>query len=445
MSSPLAIAGVTYVLRDLLADSVVNNDLSGNIKVTARPPLREPSSTAGDQSQLNVFLYQIAPNAAWRNAALPSRDSTGARVSNAPLALDLHYLVTAYDERDYHAEILLGYAMQCLHENPGLSRKQIRDSLKSDIADDPGTEPQLPPELKRLTQTGLADQFESIKITPHYPSSEEMSKLWTGFQAPYRPSMAYQVSVVLIESERSARTPLPVRTRNLKVMPFAFSALDEISPVRVAAGGTVTLRGTNLGGSETRLLFGQNQVVPTVISEMQITATVPAGLTDGLSPEQGRDRLRAGINTVRFVRDVSFRTPNEPHGGFESNALAFQLIPVIKPVVAPGSPEQFTASRGGTLSIDVTPAVASGQKVALLLNPVTPDPGKPPMTLTLEPRLPATDKSQERVPFKIPATAVAGNYLLRFRVDGADSELTRDMVASSPTYQQYIGPVLTIT
>ncbi|HET7536467.1 MAG TPA: DUF4255 domain-containing protein, partial [Candidatus Didemnitutus sp.] len=232
MSSALAIAGVTYLLRDLLNDGLINHALDSNVRVSARPPLRDFSTTTSEQSQLNVFLYQVSPNLGWRNLGLPSRDSNGTRVANPPLALDLHYLVTAYDDRDFHAEVLLGYAMQLLHENPGLSRDQINKSLKSDLPDILGSTVQLPADLKLLTQTDLASQFESLKITPHYLSTEEMSKLWTGLQAPYRPSMTYQVSVVLIESDRPARTPPPVRVRNLQAVPLAAPFLEDLTPLR---------------------------------------------------------------------------------------------------------------------------------------------------------------------------------------------------------------------
>ena len=48
-------------------------------------------------------------------------------LSNPPLALNnLHYLLSAYSGGDLHAEILLGYAMQLLHEMPVLTRAAIR-------------------------------------------------------------------------------------------------------------------------------------------------------------------------------------------------------------------------------------------------------------------------------------------------------------------------------
>src|ERR1051325_1430278 len=112
MSSPLAIAGVTAAIKDLLNDGLLNQDLSaaGSFTVTSLPPDRIATGEA-EPNQLNVFLYQGTPNLGWRNAVLPSRDGGGARLTNAPLALDLHYLITAYGAEDLTAEILLGYAM----------------------------------------------------------------------------------------------------------------------------------------------------------------------------------------------------------------------------------------------------------------------------------------------------------------------------------------------
>ena len=49
---------------------------------------------------LNFFLYQVTPNLGWRNADLPSRENGGSRTTYPPLALDLHYLLTAYGSQD---------------------------------------------------------------------------------------------------------------------------------------------------------------------------------------------------------------------------------------------------------------------------------------------------------------------------------------------------------
>src|SRR5688572_7139043 len=122
MSNALAIAGVTAVIRDLLdsgmIDHAITDAMGQGVTVTAIAPDRVPLEGADARPQLNVFLHQATPNAALRNTALPSRDRHGTRLSNPPLALNLHYLVTAYGAGDLQAEVLLGYAMQLLHETP---------------------------------------------------------------------------------------------------------------------------------------------------------------------------------------------------------------------------------------------------------------------------------------------------------------------------------------
>ena len=421
MSTALALAGVTYVLRDLLNDGLINNTLDTSVRVTARPPVRDPSISTAQESQLNVFLYHVSPNTGWRNAALPSRDSSGVRASNPPLALNLHYLITAYDERDYHAEVVLGYAMQLLHENPGLSRDQIRKSLKSDIVYDPGTEPQLPTELKRLTQTGLADQVESLTITPRYLNTEEMSKLWTGLQAPYRPSMAYEVSVVLIEREITVASPLPVQTRNLQVAPFAFVVLEEVSPPRAVEGGTLALRGVTLSRPGLQVSFAGRKVPPEKVVAGRLDVKIPVG-------------LRSGVNAVSVTCDINFGVAaSDPHGGIESNSLAFLLLPSVAPVGATA----FRAAPGGELSVAVTPRIAADQKVQLLLGAT--------IALSLATREPDSEPLAD-VKFTIPATFETGEkYLLRLRVDGVDSALTWEPNPAEPTQGKFTGPFLTIT
>src|SRR5262245_21037039 len=280
MSNALAIAGVTAVLRDLLdsgmIDHAVTDVMGAGVAVTAIAPDRIPLEGADAKAQLNVFLHQATPNAAWRNASLPSRDRDGNRTSNPPLALDLHYLITAYGTADLQAEVLLGYAMQLLHETPVLSRDKIRVALNPPSAPVDGGA--LPSVYQALRASDLADQYEQIKITPWTLNNEEMSKLWSAFQAHYRPTAAYQVSVVLIEASRPARSPLPVLSRG-PVLPSAFDStilrdqgvvvqpdvmppFPEVQEVvlpaeQIAAhlGDAIVLNGHHLDGTNHRLLL----------------------------------------------------------------------------------------------------------------------------------------------------------------------------------------------
>jgi hypothetical protein len=336
MSSPLAIAAVTAVLKDLLNNGVIDHDLSaavgGTVSVTALPPDRVETGTE-EQNQLNLFLFQVTPNPGWRNFGLPSRAASGEPVTNAPLALDLHYLLSAYSPQELNAEILLGYAMHLLHEAPVLTRQDIRTAL---AAPAPVTGSILPAAFQAAAASDLADQVEQIKVTPHFLSTEELSKLWTAFQGHYRPTVAYMASVVLIEARRPTRAALPVRERRLHVVPLSRPVVEAVAPQVVRAGGQLTLRGRNLDGPGVRVRFADATADPDLASDTRLVVTLPAGLL-------------AGVNTVQVVRELDLGTPDEPHRGSESNVAAFVLAPRITTEPAqPGDP--LDATRGSPLS-----------------------------------------------------------------------------------------------
>src|SRR5215211_6505709 len=87
MSSALALASVTAVLKDLLenglASAAITTKLGGDSAVSALPPDRVAAG-ADEKAQLNLFLYLVTPHTGLRR-------STNGSTSTA-LALDLHYL-----------------------------------------------------------------------------------------------------------------------------------------------------------------------------------------------------------------------------------------------------------------------------------------------------------------------------------------------------------------
>jgi hypothetical protein len=200
MSNALAIAAVTAVLKSVLDNRLVERGVAqslGDVSVTALPPDRI-SVGAEERCQLNLFLYRLTPNTAWRRPRLPSED--GRAGDPAPLALDLHYLVTAYGEQDFQAEILLGHALQLLHETPVLTQGRIRSALAAPN----GAGGALPPARAALAGAALADQVEQIRVAPEFTNTEEIARLWSALQARYRPSAAYKVSAVLLRADEAA-------------------------------------------------------------------------------------------------------------------------------------------------------------------------------------------------------------------------------------------------
>jgi hypothetical protein len=385
MSNALGIAAVTAVLRDLLNNGMIDHHVStaiGNfVTVSALPPDRVPLEGGegnGGMVGLNLFLYQVSPNPGWMNVGLPSRDRNGGRISSPPLPLDLHYLLTAYGVEDFQAEILLGYAMQLLHETPILSRSAIRTALGSPT---PLPDVALPPAYRALAGSELADQVEQIRITPHFLNPEEMSRLWTALQAKYRPTAAYQVSVVLIESAAPGRSPLPVLTRGervgdtgrdegVRVMPSllpTFPTLQELSPPErqpaIRMGEVLTLRGHHLSGDAVSALFteargGTVLELPALAGSTATEIRVQLPLAPPADPEaalpgQDPERWRIGFYSVsaRVEQEGRSRVTNE---------LPLVLAPLIS---AEGEVEEDEV----TIEVTCAPAVRRTQQAVLIV------------------------------------------------------------------------------
>jgi len=458
VSNALAIGAVTAVLRDLLNNGLIDHDVTGsvggNVTVTSLPPDRIPVDDGNEKTQLNWFLHQVTANQGWRNTGLPSRDQAGDRLTNPPLALDLHYLLTAYGEHELHHEIVLGYGMQVMHETPVLSRNAIRRSL---AAPPPVTGSVLPPAQQALVAAELADQVEQIKICPETLSTEELSKLWTALQARFRPSAAYQVSVVLIEAKRSTRSALPVRMRNVKVFTWRQPVIDSVQAqsgpdAAIVEGSPLFLRGSQLRGQVTRVRFGDTVVaLPAAdVADDRIAVAVPAGLRAGVQSVQVEHRL---VLDVPPPDDLPL-SPSDPHPGFESNVAAFVLHPTIDPPPPAASSVTPTLRNGAPVVVDgvtlrsadvlvqFAPAVGRAQRVILFLNEVAPPATRPARSYSfLAPRdngiVPPAQPDTATITF--PVTFVApGSYLVRVQVDGAESALQVDGTGA------YAKPAITI-
>lgn len=180
MSDTLMLASVTEALRAILQNGLNRYaDRVGDVRVSLLPPDRVASG-ADERSQLNLFLYRVAP--APSGDGQRSKPTIGETTQAPRLALDLYYLLTAYGAQDFHTEVLLGGALKLLTETAVLT------------ADDG----------KGKTGLMFPKLNAPLKLTPRFLSFEEMSKLWSGLQARYRPSVVCQVSTIVIEGSASA-------------------------------------------------------------------------------------------------------------------------------------------------------------------------------------------------------------------------------------------------
>jgi hypothetical protein len=428
MSSPLAFGAVSAVLRNLLDDGLIEAGaaMGSTVNVTAVAPDTIDLEDAEDPPRLNLFLHQVTPNSGWRNAALPSRSAaSGERLTNAPLAIDLHYVLTAYGRADFQAEILLGYGMHLLHERPVLDRAAIRRALNPSPLD----VSMLPPAFQALAASDLADQVELIKITPAVMGPDEMSKLWAAIQSHYRPSAAYQVSVVLIEGTKPGRTPLPVlsrgsrdpvthRDRGVVVNPDLLPPLPTLLTVEPAAkknaarlGEVVTVTGVRLAGAGYRVRL-THRLAPTPIELVPTNPDTTGKFTFTLPNDAA---AQGAFAAGQWALSLRFTPTGEPNPR-ETNAMPLLIapVPVIAADAALGLPAA-QAVRGGnpprvTITLASRPRVRLEQRAKLLLGTAE---------AAALPRTAAAD----RLVFEFPNSLAAGTHVVRLRVDGTDSEL----------------------
>lgn len=426
MSDSLAIATVTEGLRSLLDRRVnalpdVDPDsdpaLAGT-QITTRPPDRARPDPGG-VNQLNLFLYQTSPNAAWRNLPPPDRVRPG-ESAQPPLALDLHYLVTAYgrddDDAATTAHRLMGRAMSVLHDHALLGRAELRDAVPDN---------------------DLHEQFERIRITPEEISLEELSRLWGAFQTPYRISTGYAVTVVLIDSTRPRTSPLPVlrRTEEDRGVHTVVGAGPTVREVRADVvpdtfggaarlGTALRLLGDGLGGDDLVVSFA-NDRLPAPVEVAPEPA--PATSIRGIDPQvERRVSLPAEADDgaidswVAGLYAVSVRAAVTEAPGLVSNAAPFALTPSI--TVDP------SAAGAGDVDLTITcrPRLRDGQRVVLLFGSrqVT----GPAVATPADPVEPST--VQVTVDDVVP-----GTYTVRLRVDGVDS-----MPLAAPTDGRTFAP-----
>lgn len=418
MSSFEAIKGVTATLCYLLdqgsqvpVDPPPIDHVPGT-NITTLPP---DKAQEGNGKRLNLFLYQITPNAAWRNMPLPNQVKSG-EFGYPPLAVDLHYLLTAYDSTDQEADLetqrLLGRAMLILHDN-GLIDRTFLEQISPD--------------------SGLHQQVEQIKVIPSPLSLEEMSKLWTTFQSQYRLSVAYQVSVLLIESTKETRMPLPVLRRGAEdqgvlsqanMLPPVPTLTDIKLPAKqpsLRLNQVLTLNGHKLRSGPSnpaRVVFYH----PHLADRLEIEANRPEN-TDRLIQVSPNDLPEAAQAFAPGFYQVVVEVEESQNGQVTpraTNALTFPLAPGLENLEVSPNPADPNKLQ---LTVTSVPPARQGQRVSALLGSIEL-PAQSISTATGQITFDVTNRK------KIPA----GSYRVRLRVDGVDSHLIADYTALPLTF-----------
>lgn len=410
MSKSQAIAAVTSMLAHQ-----VNVSTGADVNI-GRPTA--PEGTDAPPRKVQIFLYQVTPNAALRNMDLPTRDTLGQKVTQRPqIALDLHYLFSFYgDDEKLEPQLLMGQVMRDIHARPTLTRQTIA-TIITNIGN---------ADRKQIIEDSeISNSLELVKFAPSVLSLDDMFKLWSVFsQTPYVLSVAYQATVVLIEAEENSQSALPVLQRGkddrgIETLPAPFPVIESIyfglpadkdavpRPLSFPSAkldSVVILKGQNLAGDEVRVRFTHQRlllvrdelIAAEDVSGEEITVTIPS------VPATANTDWAAGLYSVKVLIKRG-----DGDREYISNELPITLSPEVTNI-APPNPIAPDGSGDVSLVITCKPEVLPGQSAMLLL-------------ADREVPAEAHNISTDQLTFVIRNAPLVTDAVLRLRVDGVDS------------------------
>ena len=133
---------------------------------------------------LSLYLYRVTMNEHLRGAKRGQDPFT----DDAPLSVDLHYLMTAWFDEAPSEHVVLAWAMRQLQQHPVLDRSSLS------------------PEA----EWGLGDV---VQLIPAELSTEDIMRIWDALEPSYRLSVSYIARVVRIDGDGALAARPAVATR----------------------------------------------------------------------------------------------------------------------------------------------------------------------------------------------------------------------------------------
>ncbi|MCG8417535.1 MAG: DUF4255 domain-containing protein [Proteobacteria bacterium] len=273
MSDFNAIRDVSETLRVLLQNQLQVRDPS--VVVTVDSPHKEDQP----EPRVNLYLYLINQEEHRRNSGgwVPLERQGNEEVQiKEPLALRLYYLLTAFASDGSSEHRLLGESIQILFNNQHLADDDLQGNLG-----------QSPVRARNIQVVLLNMDLDSI------------NSIWGNNVALLRASVAYEVSLVLLEpgvpekrvpvvQEIAAGSGDPKVEPDIEPVPF----LASIEPDGAAPGVTVRITGANLASEFLQVRFeGRYNQVAVVDPE-----------DEGRGPGKLRVVVPATLGTNRRIR-----------------------------------------------------------------------------------------------------------------------------------------------
>jgi hypothetical protein len=429
MSNHLAIATVTAALQTIIQEGI-RTDVPGSRVTTVRP---DHSASSALEVGVNIFLYQVTPNPAWRNADLHTRRPKGDLIKHGQAGLDLHYLMTFYgNEQELEPQRLLGSTVRTLVDQPILTPEMIQGTIAN-------------PTLSFLANSTLEDQIQLVRFIPSSITTEDLSRIWSiFFQTPYSLSLAYQGTAVLIQGDKPGRLPLPVRHYQYYAMVIPGQPkIDQVTPngikQPVTRDSTLDIRGQRLLEKVTHIRIGET--IATLRSldnneEIERTKIENGETIILLKQEHLTDtRIILNLSLVLTIRAgmQALQILHPPASA--SNAVPLVICPTIQNETI-GSINNLHQSDdrtySGEVEVQTDVLVGEAQKVFLLLNSI--------LDHTHSYIFTANSRNQDtNTPTFAIRSVRSGEYLMRLKIDGAESPLNVDEVTN-----RYVSPKLLV-
>lgn len=130
----------------------------------------ELTDTANFGTTLSLYLYRVTMNEHLRN--VPRINHTFD--DSAPLAVDLHYLMTVWANNALAEHTILSWAMRELYQHPILDKSSLSSEADWSTAD-------------------------IIQLIPAELSNEDIMRIWDAVDPPYHLSVSYIARVVRID------------------------------------------------------------------------------------------------------------------------------------------------------------------------------------------------------------------------------------------------------
>ncbi len=321
MSDYTAIRGVTLSLKTLLDDGLnvapPPPDRLGVTFTVSRPDVKQ--SVTGNR--LNLFLYQVLENHTMANQEDP-RIGTNRDYGHPPLSLNLHYLLTPFssdiDETEAHR--ILGATMRLLHDNAILSPTSTTSTSQL------------------ILDTSLQDALECLRISLLPLTLDDLSKVWFGAQESLRLSVAYEVTVIQIDSLLPRRLPLPVKDRNV-IVTLGGPRISSIAPEAAGIGDILTLTGSGFFSATTTVFIGGvpqplTGLGPPTLRDTSLQVAIPDD--PALWPGMQAVQVQVGFDEANAVATGAF-----PQTAI-SNPVPITLVPKITSISPASAPQGST-------------------------------------------------------------------------------------------------------